>query len=394
MSSNKTLNRGRAGNFVPQPSGYTAFIPNNLPPPDLKIDVGLTRLLSEAERSLGRLDGVTSILPNPDLFVAMYVKHEAVLSSQIEGTQCTLEDVLEVELEPTGEKPKDIAEVVNYVGAMNYGLERLVDFPLSLRLIKEIHAKLLEGVRGAQRDPGEFRRTQNWIGPSGCTLANATFVPPPVPNMQEALGSLETFMHEEESVPTLIQIGLIHAQFETIHPFLDGNGRIGRLLITFLLCQRAILQRPLLYLSYFFKLHRAEYYDRLTAIRTDGHWEQWLNFFLRGVSQVSQSAVTTAQNILRLQDEHRKVVTAKASTPASALRFLEYLFKQPLVTVRIVERELGCAFATASKLIEQFTQWGLLQKTSDALRNREFEYRPYLALFDDSSGSTATKGSK
>ncbi len=249
----------RAGRFISQASGYKAFIPAPLPPdPPLQLDSEMARLMSEADRALGRLDGVTSILPNPDLFVAMYVRHEAVLSSQIEGTQCTLEDVLEMEIDPSGaDQPKDIEEVVNYVGAMNYGLERLTTFPLSLRLIREIHRKLLENVRGAQRDPGEFRRTQNWIGPGGCTLATATFVPPPVPEMNEALGALERFMHEDASLPALAQIGLVHAQFETIHPFLDGNGRVGRLLITFLLCQRGILSQPLLYLSHYFKLHRA-----------------------------------------------------------------------------------------------------------------------------------------
>jgi Fic family protein len=378
----------RAGNFIAQASGYRAFIPARLPPePAVTMDAEMMRVLSEADRALGRLDGVTMILPNPDLFVAMYVRHEAVLSSQIEGTQCTLEDVLEMAIDPSGaDQPKDIEEVVNYVGAMNYGIERLKAFPLSLRLIREIHGKLLEGVRGAQRDPGEFRRTQNWIGPGGCTLATATFVPPPVPDMMEALGALEHFMHDEASLPALVQIGLVHAQFETIHPFLDGNGRVGRLLITFLLCQREILSRPLLYLSHYFKLHRAEYYDRLMAVRTDGHWEQWLKFFLKGVAQVSRSASETARAILALQDEHRRLVTSHSAAPASALRLLDYLFQQPLVTVRLVERELDCAFATASKLVEQFVAWGLLEEVTGGQRNRQFEYKPYLALFAESPG--------
>ena len=383
----KITTASRAGNFISQASGYRAFIPACLPPePPIAMDAELTRVLSEADRALGRLDGVTSILPNPDLFVAMYVRHEAVLSSQIEGTQCTLEDVLEMEINPSGaDQPKDIEEVVNYVGAMNYGLERLKEFPLSLRLIREIHGKLLENVRGAQRDPGEFRRTQNWIGPGGSTLATATFVPPPVPEMMDALGALEFFMHDEASLPTLVQIGLVHAQFETIHPFPDGNGRVGRLLITFLLCQREILSRPLLYLSHYFKIHRAEYYDRLMAVRTDGHWEQWLKFFLKGIAQVSRSASETARAILALHDEHRRLVTSRSASPASALRLLDYLFQQPLVTVRLVERELDCAFATASKLVEQFVTWGL-EEVTGGLRNRQFEYKPYLALFAESLG--------
>jgi len=373
----------RAGRFTAQATGYKAFIPANLPPtPPVEVDPELARLLSAADRALGRLDGVTSILPNPDLFVAMYVRHEAVLSSQIEGTQCTLEDVLEMEIDPSGtDQPKDIEEVVNYVGAMNHGIERLKEFPLSLRLIREIHQKLLEGVRGAQRDPGEFRRTQNWIGPGGCTLATATFVPPPVTEMMEALGALENFLHDDTSLPALMQIGLVHAQFETIHPFLDGNGRVGRLLITFLLGQRGILSSPLLYLSHFFKIHRAEYYDRLMAVRTDGHWEQWLKFFLRGVAQVSQSAAETARAILALQDKHRRLLTDRSGSPANALRLLDYLYRQPLVSVRLVERELDCSFVTAGKLVEQFVDSGLLEEVTGAQRNRQFEYKPYLALF-------------
>lgn len=277
----------RAGRYLKQASGYTAFVPAPLPPdPPVKIDLELSRLLSEADRALGRLDGVATVLPNPDLFVSMYVRQEAVLSSQIEGTQSTLEDVLQFEIDSKGRDfPKDIREVVNYVRAMNFGLERLKTLPLSLRLIREIHGKLLEGVRGSTRTPGEFRTKQNWIGPAGCTLSNATFVPPPVPEMQAALDNAEKFLHDN-SLPLLIQCGLAHAQFETIHPFLDGNGRVGRLLVTFLLCQKRALERPLLYLSHYLKEHRAEYYDRLMAIRNDGDWEEWLMFFVRGVYAV------------------------------------------------------------------------------------------------------------
>ncbi len=236
----------RAGQFLPQPEGYRAFIPAPLPPdPPIRMDEELIRLLSDADRCLGRLDGVASVLPNPDLFVAMYVRHEAVLSSQIEGTQSTLEDVLEFEADSKGEAhPQDVAEVVNYVRAMNYGLQRLGDLPLSLRLIREIHGELLAGGRGSERTSGEFRRSQNWIGPAGCTLSTATFVPPPVHEMQQALSNLEKFLYEGGSLPRLIHCGLIHSQFETIHPFLDGNGRVGRLLITFLLCQQGVLHQP------------------------------------------------------------------------------------------------------------------------------------------------------
>lgn len=231
----------RAGYYQEQLEGYKAFIPADLPPdPPIDMDSELVSLLSSADRCLGRLDGATSVLPNPDLFVAMYVRQEAVLSSQIEGTQSTLEDVLEFEIDEQGnEHPKDIQEVVNYINAMNYGLQRLNELPLCLRLIREIHQKLLDGVRGSDRSPGEFRKSQNWIGHEGCNLKTASFIPPPVAQMQQALDNLEKFIHYNKNLPVLIQCGLIHAQFETIHPFLDGNGRVGRLLITFLLCQKA-----------------------------------------------------------------------------------------------------------------------------------------------------------
>src|SRR5580700_3697986 len=378
----------RSGHFVKQGTGYSAFVPAVLPPvPPIKADAELTRLLSDADWSLGRLDGIATVLPNPDLFVSMYVRQEAVLSSQIEGTQSTLEDVLQFEIDSKGQDfPKDIHEVVNYVAAMDHGLDRLKTLPLSLRLIREIHAKLLTGVRGSNRTPGEFRTSQNWIGPNGCTLADATFIPPPVPEMLTALDSLEKFLHDD-SLPLLIQCGLAHAQFETIHPFLDGNGRVGRLLIAFLLCQKRALERPLLYLSHYLKQHRAEYYDRLTAIRNDGDWEGWLKFFLRGVHQVGQEAADTARNILRIREEHRQLLNQKlskdklAATPYDFV-FLEYLFQQPIVTVRLAEQHLNCAFVTANKVVERFVNLGLLEEMTGFQRNRRFRYAPYLALFD------------
>src|SRR5438128_10623272 len=258
----------RAGRYVKQLEGDRAFIPAPLPPdPPVTMDAELLRLLSDADRALGRLDGATSILPNPNLFVAMYVPQEAVLSSQIEGTQSTLQDVLQFEIDSKGrEFPKDVQEVVNYVRAMNYGLDRLRTLPLSLRLVREIHGKLLEGVRGSNRTPGEFRTSQNWIGPVGCALSNATFVPPPVHEMHQALDNLEKFLHDQTSFPLLIHCGLAHAQFETIHPFLDGNGRVGRLLITFLLCERRALTRPLLCLCRYLQNAPSVNADLLPAI--------------------------------------------------------------------------------------------------------------------------------
>lgn len=381
----------RSGRYVKQIEGYRAFIPAPLPPdPPVVMDAKIIRLLSDADRSLGRLDGVASVLPNPNLFVAMYVRHEAVLSSQIEGTQSTLEDVLQFEIDARGHGfPKDIEEVVNYVHAINYGLERLKDLPLSLRLIREIHERLLEGVRGGESTPGEFRRSPNWIGPAGCSLATATFVPPPVHEMHQALDNFEKFLHDTTFFPALIHCGLAHAQFETIHPFIDGNGRIGRLLITFLLCQRDILQRPLLYLSHYFKACRAEYYDRLMAIRNNGDWEGWLKFFLRGVYEVSQSATATARAILTLREEYRQVIAQKMGGSASGLRLLDYLFEQPIVSVRQVERRLQCSYVTAKKLVEQFVRLDLLHEATGWQRNRRYRYEPYLTLFEASGPAAA-----
>ena len=380
----------RAGKYVKQGTGFKAFIPAPLPPiPPVALDAELTRLLSEADRSLGRLDGIGSVLPNPDLFVAMYVRQEAVLSSQIEGTQSSLEDVLQFEVDAKGaDVPKDVEEVVNYVRAMNFGIKRLEKLPLSLRLIREIHAELLKGTRGAHRTPGEFRRTQNWIGSAGANLANATFVPPPVPEMKEALNKFEQFLHDD-SLPVLIHTGLAHAQFETIHPFLDGNGRVGRLLITFLLCERKILHRPLLYLSHYLKMHRAEYYDRLMAIRNDGNWEAWLKFFLRGVGEVSQEAIETARRIFALRDEHRQAINkSMGSSAGSALRLLDYLYERPIISVRLVEKHLKSSFVTANKMVEQFIKLDILNETTGRQRNRRYAYAPYLALFESSANQS------
>ncbi len=274
---------GRAGHYARQPSGYRAFIPAPLPPsPHLRLRGQVQTLLSRADRELGRLDGSITTLPNPELFVFMYVRKEAVLSSQIEGTQSSLQDVLAAEANLfSGErKPSDVYEVINYIDAMNYGLARLAELPISVRLIREIHRRLLARARGGRLSPGELRTSQNWIGPAGCLLGEATFIPPPPPVVPEALGELERFLHAKDDLPALAKIGLAHAQFETIHPFLDGNGRVGRLLITFLLTERGILQKPVLYLSHYFKRNRQAYYEHLQAIRDEGRWEEWLEFWL------------------------------------------------------------------------------------------------------------------
>lgn len=376
----------RAGRYIQQLEGHRAFIPAHLPPePVISMDPEMWELLSQADRALGRLDGATDALPNPDLFVFMYVRKEAVLSSQIEGTQASLIDILEFEsqsLEP--DNPQDVAEVVNYIAAVNYGLDMLPTLPVSLRLIREIHEVLLTDVRGSELNPGEFRRSQNWIGPSGCTLTNATYVPPPPHDMMQALDNLEKFLHSPEPMPTLIKVGLAHAQFETIHPFLDGNGRTGRLLITFLLCEQNILKRPLLYISYFFKRYRSEYYDRLQAIRDSGNWEGWLKFFLRGVYEVAQEATATARKIVSMKEEHRLLLIDKmGQRSGNAIALLESLYFKPIFTVEHAQQVVGVSYPNANKLIKDLCDIGILQEITGQKRNRAFAYDPYLQVFRD-----------
>jgi Fic family protein len=370
---------------VKQRTGYVAFIPAPLPPdPPVVLDGPLHALLSRADQAVGRLDGVIQTVPNPDFFVYMYVRREAVLSSQIEGTQSTLEDLLAVELEPRPawrDLPQDVDEVVRYVHAMSYGLTRLSDLPLSLRLITEIHRELLTGARGSHRLPGEFRRSQNWIGPENATLSEATFVPPPPLEMKQALDNFERFLHNRE-LPSLVHAALAHAQFETIHPFLDGNGRVGRLLITFLLVHRGVLHRPLLYLSVYLKRHRAEYYDRLMATRDSGDWESWLRFFLAGVAQTAEEATGTARAILNIREEHRRVVQEHTGG-VNGLRLLDLLFERPLVNVNLVKDRLGIAFVTANKLVEQLANLGIVDEITGRRRDRIFSYTPYVSLFRD-----------
>lgn len=387
--------RYRAGRYVSQAAGYRAFLPEPLPPiPPIRLEGNLQSLLSLADRALGRLDGSIQTLPNPDLFVFMYVRKEAVLSSQIEGTQSSLQDLLSAEAKMfSPDLPTDVDEVVNYVNAMNHGLECLSDLPVSVRLIKEIHERLLHGVRGARLTPGELRTSQNWIGPGGCTLGEATFVPPPPHEVPTALGSLENFLHSGSDLPQLVQIGLAHVQFETIHPFLDGNGRIGRLLITFLLCQREILLKPVLYLSHFFKRHRAEYYERLQAVRDHGQWEEWLAFFLRGVSEVSREATDTARRILALREDHRTAVTTRIGRAAgNGLRVLESLYQRPVVTVADVQSLTGTTYTAANNLVSSLTDLGILVEATGYKRNRVFRYQPYIDLFGENPAEEPQPG--
>lgn len=381
------LSAGRStGNHQRQLEGYVAFIPRSLPPdPSIVFDDEMRDLLSRADRALGRLDGSVLSLPNPDLFVFMYVRKEAVLSSQIEGTQASLGDILEVEaqiFDPT--RPNDTEEILNYVNALNYGLLRLQDLPISLRLIREIHERLMQGVRGQHATPGEFRRTQNWIGPAGATLRNASFVPPPPSELTRLLGELEHYLHTEDRLPLLVRIALIHAHFETLHPFLDGNGRMGRLLIAFILCEQSALQRPVLYLSHYLKQHRARYYDLLQATRTDGDWESWIKFFLTGIAEVADEATDTARSIVTMREAHREALIENLGRgAATGLRFLESLYQRPIFTVATVAEFLNVSPQAANTLTERLAQLGLVSETTGQRRNRVFQYSPYVRLFSD-----------
>jgi Fic family protein len=321
------------------------------------------------------------MLPNPELFVGMYIRKEAVLSSQIEGTQASLVDVLEYEASTASRKlSADVAELVNYISAMNYGLQRLDELPLSNRLLREIHKELLRGTRGEQMTPGEFRTSQNWIGPEGCDLSGAVFVPPPPHEMERAIGELETFIHSDMPMPTLIKIGLIHSQFETIHPFLDGNGRMGRLLITFFLCQQGVLKRPLLYLSSFFKQNRDEYYARLQAVRDNGDWEQWLLFFVTAVWHVSREASDTAHQIFLMREGHRHMIQEGLTRSVIGLELLDHLYQTPYLTVDRAKELLNVSYPTANALISGLSDLGLLREITGQQRNRLFEYTQYIDL--------------
>lgn len=376
----------RAGRYVRQPAGYRAFIPAPLPPnPPLAIGGELQALLSHADRALGRLDGSVLTLPNPDLFVFMYVRKEAVLSSQIEGTQSSLQDLLAAEAQLFDVLlPRDVDEVVNYVRAINYGLARLPELPVSVRLIREIHAELMRGARGGRLQPGDLRSSQNWIGPAGCMLNTATFVPPPHYVVPEALGELEKFLHGEDELPPLVKIALTHVQFETIHPFLDGNGRVGRLLITFLLTERGVLHKPVLYLSHYFKRNRQAYYEHLQAVRDRGKWEAWLAFFLRGVVEVAGEAADTARRILQLREAHRTAITEHLGrAAANGHKVLESLFDRPIVTVNNIQKMTGTTYASANSLVARLVKLGVLSEMTGYARNRRFRYAPYIALFID-----------
>ena len=361
-----------------------AFVPPPLPPvPAVNLD-SLQVLLEQANQALGRLDGLASVLPDLSLFIYAYVRKEAVLSSQIEGTQSSLSDLLLFEnKEAPGVPIEDVQEVSNYVAALNHGMKRLREgFPFSLRLIREIHEVLLSHGRGSDKEPGEFRHSQNRIG--GTRPGNAMFVPPPPELVMDCLGQLELFLHEEKpELPLLVRAGLVHVQFETIHPFLDGNGRLGRLLITFLLCAGGALHEPILYLSLFFKTHRQTYYDLLTGVRTTGNWEGWLEFFLTGVKDTSDQAVNAARRIIALLDSDRKKIESLGRPAASVLRVFQHAQTHPILAIASTAEEIGITFPTVANSVEHLERLRIVKEITGKQRSRLFVYEGYLAILSE-----------
>jgi len=388
--------KSRLGAYVVSTVGgerVRAFVPPPLPPqPRVQLG-GLQGLLEKANQALGRLDGLASILPDISLFIYLYVRKEAVLSSQIEGAQSSLSDLLLFEsAEAPGVPLGDVQEVSNYVAAMNHGLRRLREgFPLSLRLIREIHEVLLAKGRGSQKEPGEFRRSQNWIG--GSRPGNAVFVPPPPERVMECMGALELFLHQERpELPTLVKAALAHVQFETIHPFLDGNGRLGRLLITFLLCAAGALREPILYLSLYFKSNRQRYYDLLQAVRETGDWETWLEFFLTGIRETADQAAETARRILALFEADRRKIESLGRPAASALRVHQFMQTRPIISIPAAAEKLSLSAPTVAKSIEHMIRLGLLREITGKQRHRLFVYDPYLAILNEGTEPLSLTG--
>jgi Fic family protein len=371
----------RSGRLIKSQRGYWAFIPNPLPP-KLRLDIGLVRHLSEADRAIGQLAGRSRDLPNPHLLINPFIRKEAVLSSKIEGTQASLSDLFHFEAMPSAEKSdSDVQEVVNYVKALEYSLARIQEFPISLRLLKEIHSRLMEGVRGGQITPGEFRTSQNWIGPPGCTLNEALFVPPPLPDMHDCLGDFEKFLHTNSDIPPLLRLAMIHYQFEAIHPFLDGNGRIGRLILVLLLCAEKILPKPFIYLSVFFEKHRSEYYRRLLEVSQNGAWNEWFRFFVDAVREQSADAFDHIQRLLELRKQYRTSLQT-ARTSALTLKLLDLVFSSPVVTGKTATNYLGVTPRTALKCIDRLVTQGVLRETTDRKRNRVYVATEVLRIIE------------
>ena len=380
-------NNPRLGTYISNNIGgekYKAFVPQKLPPtPPVDIKK-LYPALDKATKSLGQLDNSTELVPNIELFIYMYVRKEALLSSQIEGTQSSFSDLLLYENKQTpGVPTSDVEEVSNYVAAMNYGLKKLRSgFPLSLRLIREIHAILLRGGRGSNKEPGVFRKTQNWIG--GTRPGNARFVPTPPERLMECLGDFENFIHDDkDNLPILVKIGLLHVQFETIHPFLDGNGRLGRLLITLLLCENGTLKEPALYLSLYFKKYRELYYDHLQSVRTKGAWEEWLNFFIEGVTNTAEQAIKTTSRMTTLFNKNKEKIKGLGRAKDSALKVFEYFKSRPLNTIPSIAKHLKMTAPTARASVNHLVKLGILKETSGKLRDRTYSYKAYMDILNE-----------
>ena len=388
MASDNIKNaRFRAGSYVFGPDDTRSFRPSDLPPdPPLEMADKDLSLLSEADISLGRLDGLAEILPDTDMFVMMYIRKEAVLSSQIEGTQASLLDVIGLESEVLDPgRPKDVSEVINYVKALNLGLEKIAaGSKLNMDLVCQMHKVLLKGVRGGRAAPGCTRKVQNWIGSPGAGIEKAIYVTPSVKDMVRALEGLEDFINMKRPRSPLIKAGLVHSQFETIHPFIDGNGRMGRLLITMILMVEGVLQRPLLYLSHHFKRHRGEYYERLQSVRDEGDWEGWIRFFLQGVRDVSAQAIVTSKSIIALKADQTVLVKDKIERGTGrALDLLDKLYKKPVVNIETVKGITGLSFSSANDLTEKFVEMGILKEISGRKKGRIFECSEYLRLLSD-----------
>jgi Fic family protein len=374
------LKRQPHGRRIRCPGGYWAYVPEPLPPP-IEWSAGLAASLSAADRAVGRLAGEGRRLPNPHLLIRPFVRREAVLSSRIEGTQATLGELLAAEAGAAVERsPADLHEVANYVVALEYGVERLRTLPLSLRLVRELHERLMHGVRGDTATPGEFRRTQNWIGPAGCTLADATFVPPPPDRLMDCLGAWEGFLHDD-TLPPLVHAALAHSQFEAIHPFLDGNGRVGRLLITLMFIDKGVLPAPLLYLSAFFEATREEYYARLLGVTERGEWEEWLGYFLAGAAQQAEDALGRIQCIDDLlRDWRERLAKAPSRLPERAI---ELFAENPFWTVNKLAQRLDVAFTTAQRAIDRLASTGIVDLAGEAKRNRVYCARAILEILEE-----------
>jgi Fic family protein len=370
------------GRYIQQRGGYKAFVPDKFPPPGLNFsDPKILKLIEDATLLLGKLDGQTKRLPDMDFFILMYIKKEAAYSSQVEGTRARLTDALLAEVERTPELPEDVDDILHYISAMNGGLQRLREIPLSLRLIRGVHKTLLAGARSSfHTHPGEFRRSQNWI--SGTGPSDARFVPPPPELVLHAMGDLEKFFYSRPEMPILIKAALIHSQFETIHPFLDGNGRTGRLLITFYLCQQGVLERPALYISGYFKKHREVYFSRLDGYR-NGKVTEWLEFFLNGVREVAGEAILTADNIVDLRDRDMYKLSGLGRASKNSILLLKTLFQVPIINVRKVEKALDISREAANNLVKRFVDIGILTpKEKGKKYGRLFIYKEYLDIFE------------